>query len=84
MVLRIAEGKGGKERLVMLSPKLLGLLRAYWKAERNVSTTLIQPGSEFKLNSTASVRSVFRCALRVATGPALRGSAHHRAWVRVA
>ena len=33
MVLRIAEGKGGKERLVMLSPKLLGLLRAYWKAE---------------------------------------------------
>ena len=28
MVLRIAAGKGGKERLVMLSPKLLGLLRA--------------------------------------------------------
>ena len=33
MVLRIADGKGDKERLVMLSPKLLELLRAYWKAE---------------------------------------------------
>jgi integrase/recombinase XerD len=27
-------GKGGKERLVMLSPRLLVILRAYWKQER--------------------------------------------------
>ena len=36
--------------------------------QRNVSTTLIHPGSEFKLNSTASVWLVFRVAWRVATG----------------
>jgi integrase/recombinase XerD len=32
MVLRIAEGKGGRERPVMLSPKLLDLLRVCWTA----------------------------------------------------
>ena len=32
-VIRV-RGKGGKERLVMLSPRLLVVLRAYWKQER--------------------------------------------------
>ena len=51
----------------------------------NVSTTLIQPGSEFKLNSTASVRSILSGRLGAyLLGAALRGSAYHRAWVRVA
>lgn len=34
MMLRIEQGKGQKDRYVMLSPQLLDLLRAYWKAER--------------------------------------------------
>jgi site-specific recombinase XerD len=34
MVLRVQQGKGRKDRYVMLSPKLLDLLRAYWKAAR--------------------------------------------------
>ena len=50
-----------------------------------MSTTLIQPGSEFKLNSTASVRSILSGRLGTyLLGAALRGSAYHRAWVRVA
>ena len=34
MVIRIRQGKGGKDRYVMLSPRLLALLRRYWKAAR--------------------------------------------------
>jgi site-specific recombinase XerD len=31
MVIRVEQGKGRKDRYVMLSPSLLGLLRDYWK-----------------------------------------------------
>ncbi len=34
MVIRIERGKGGKDRTVMLSAQLLGILRAYWKLTR--------------------------------------------------
>jgi site-specific recombinase XerD len=34
MVLRVEQGKGPKDRYVMLSPKLLELLRAWWRRER--------------------------------------------------
>ena len=33
MMLRVAQGKGQKDRYVMLSPRLLETLRLYWKAE---------------------------------------------------
>ena len=34
MVLRVAQGKGQKDRYVMLSPKLLDILREWWKISR--------------------------------------------------
>ena len=34
MVLRVANGKGQKDRYVMLSPKLLAVLRHWWQVDR--------------------------------------------------
>jgi site-specific recombinase XerD len=34
MIIRVEQGKGGKDRNVMLSPHLLELLRTWWKAAR--------------------------------------------------
>jgi integrase len=34
MVIRVEQGKGQKDRYTMLSPKLLEILRAWWRVER--------------------------------------------------
>ena len=34
MLIRIEQGKGGKDRYVMLSPRLLAILRIYWRAAK--------------------------------------------------
>jgi integrase len=34
MMLRIEQGKGGKDRYAMLSPQLLAILRGYWRLTR--------------------------------------------------
>ncbi len=43
MVIRVRQGKGHKDREVMLSPRLLTVLRAYWKANR--PTSFLFPGN---------------------------------------
>ena len=44
MVLRVDQGKGRKDRYVMLSPRLLEALRAYWRSER--PTPVAVPGRD--------------------------------------
>jgi integrase/recombinase XerD len=34
MLIRVDQGKGGRDRYIMLSPQLLGVLRAYWRKAR--------------------------------------------------
>jgi site-specific recombinase XerD len=34
MVLRVRQGKGGKERYTVLSPRLLEMLRCYWRVDK--------------------------------------------------
>jgi integrase/recombinase XerD len=43
MVIRIRQGKGHRDRYVMLSPRLLPILREYWKAVR--PTEFLFPGN---------------------------------------
>jgi integrase/recombinase XerD len=45
-VIRVEHGKGGKDRYVMLSPRLLNILRAYWRLAR--PKTWLFPGRDGK------------------------------------
>ena len=60
-VVHVRGGKGGKDRLVPLSPKLLEELRAYWRQVR--PTTWLFPGK--RPDSHRSVGSVQRVLRRV-------------------
>jgi integrase len=44
MVIRVEQGKGGRDRYVMLSPQLLKILRRYWQLTR--PTLWLFPGRD--------------------------------------
>jgi integrase/recombinase XerD len=46
-IIRIEQGKGGKDRNVMLSDEMLGLLRQWWKARRGYDTHLLPVQERF-------------------------------------
>jgi integrase/recombinase XerD len=66
MVIRVYRGKGQKDRYVMLSPRLLEILRAYWKAARPGDFLFPGAGPDRPL-TTGSVRKVC-CRARRAAG----------------
>src|SRR5271165_7055552 len=65
MVMRIEHGKGGKERYVMLSEALLGILRSYWRLAR--PPLFLFPGRTF---DTPIDPTVLHAACRSATAAA--------------
>jgi integrase/recombinase XerD len=62
-LIRVRQGKGRKDRYVMLSAKLLTVLRNYWKAERPSSWLFPSPDKSRRL-SNASLQVVVRKASR--------------------
>ena len=63
-VIHVRHGKGGKQRLVMLSPRLLVILRAYWKQE--------QPPAPYIFGSKRTGRPISRDAVQEAIRRAAR------------
>ena len=59
MIIHIRQGKGRKDRMVMLAPQLLAILRAYWKAEK--PCLWLFPGADAaKPLTTRSIQRAFR------------------------
>jgi len=62
LVIRIEQGKGRKDRYVMLSPHLLRVLHAYWRARR--PRPLLFPGPTGRPLTRESVNRLFHQACR--------------------
>jgi integrase/recombinase XerD len=74
MVITIRQGKGRKDRTVMLSPRLLALLRRYLRAERPGEWLFPGRRSDRPLNATAVQRACVQA--RTAAGISKRASVH--------
>jgi integrase/recombinase XerD len=57
MVIRVRQGKGQKDRYVMLAPKLLEILRLYWRAERPTSWLFPSKKKDQPLNHSVAQRA---------------------------
>lgn len=74
MVIRIEDGKGGRSRYVMLSPQLLGILRAYWKLTR--PKRFLFPGRDQNTALSVTVLHAACRSARAAAGIAKKVSVH--------
>jgi integrase/recombinase XerD len=66
MVIRVEQGKGGRDHYVMLSPQPLGILRTYWRLARPVLWLFPGRDPEHPIHSTV-LHAACRSA-RVASG----------------
>ena len=66
MVVHIREGKGGRDRDVMLSPKLLAELRTYWRGLRRKPKEWLFPGNRWHTASYPVTTKVLWSARQIA------------------
>ena len=71
MQLRVTHGKGNKQRLVPLSPRLLEALREYWKQRRPPSYLFTGKTSELPLSSTTIQQACKAAARQAGLNPAI-------------
>ena len=64
MLLRVRQGKGNKERYVMLSPALLTTLRAYWKMYRPKEWLFPHPNGKDHIGPTAIRKACHAAAIK--------------------
>ncbi|HZQ93590.1 MAG TPA: tyrosine-type recombinase/integrase [Candidatus Sulfotelmatobacter sp.] len=66
MLIRVEQGKGAKDRYVPLSPRLLAMLREYWRRQRPPLPWLFPAIKENKHISPATIQQVCREAAQLA------------------
>jgi integrase/recombinase XerD len=78
MVIHIRQGKGKKDRDVMLSPRLLEELRAYWRWAKPKPTTYLFPnkGAHRKGDAPMEAKSVWNAVQQAATRAGLDKRVH--------
>ena len=74
MSLRVEQGKGGKDRYTLLSPRLLAELRAYWREYR--PTLWLFPGRDGKRPMDVSTAQKVYTAAKQRAGITKRGGIH--------
>jgi site-specific recombinase XerD len=62
-LIHVREGKGQRDRYVMLSPRLLGALRLYWKHERPTGPQFFPGQAEESCISAKAVQAALRAAV---------------------
>jgi len=74
MVIRVEQGKGGRDRYVMLSPQLLKILRAYWRLTR--PTRWLFPGRDSERPLDATILHAACRSAHIAAGLNKRVTVH--------
>jgi site-specific recombinase XerD len=68
MILRVNQGKGKRDRNVMLSPALLETLRSYWRVSRPRAWLFPSPAGNGPLNATIIQRAVAQARTQARIG----------------